>query len=158
MRMIKPPPVIVEPCGVAHTPYKTEGDGPIQGVLRPEMEAKLEFFPPYDTCLEGLEGFSHLIVLFHFHLVPEGDRVLRAKPYRYDRKVGAFACCSPRRPSGVGLDVVRLIRREGNVLVVSEVDMLDGSPILDVRPYIPKFHCRPDAELGWIRNRIPEDD
>ncbi len=150
--------ISIEPCGVAHTPYKTEGDGPIQGVFRPEMEVRLEFFPPYDTCLDGLEGFSHLIVLFHFHLVPDSDRVLRSKPYRYDREIGAFACCSPRRPSGVGLDVVRLIRREGNVLVVSEVDMLDGSPILDVRPYIPKFHCRSDAELGWIRDRIPEDD
>jgi tRNA-Thr(GGU) m(6)t(6)A37 methyltransferase TsaA len=155
--MTEPSPVVVEPCGVARTPYTVEGQGPIQGALREDVESRLEIFPEYETCLDGLEGFSHLVVLFHFHLVPPKERSLRTKPYLYDRQVGAFACCSPRRPSGIGLDVVRLIRREGNVLVVAGTDMLDGSPVLDVRPYIPKFHSLPDAELGWIKNRVPDE-
>jgi tRNA-Thr(GGU) m(6)t(6)A37 methyltransferase TsaA len=148
------PPVVVRPCGVVYSPYTAEAQGPIQGVLREDVESRLEVFPPYDACLDGLEGFSRLIVLFHFHLVGERGRSLTAKPYLYDHEVGAFACCSPRRPSGLGLDIVRLVRREGNVLVVAGGDMSDGSPILDIRPYIPEFHSFPDAELGWIRGRI----
>jgi tRNA-Thr(GGU) m(6)t(6)A37 methyltransferase TsaA len=148
--------VVVRPCGVARTPYTAEAQGPIQGVFREDVESRLEIFPPYDACLDGLEGFSHLIVLFHFHLVAEGERSLVTKPYLYDREVGAFACCSPKRPSGLGLDIVRLLRREGNVLVVAGADMTDGSPILDIRPYVPEYHSFPDAELGWIRDRIPE--
>jgi len=148
------PSVVVRPCGVAHTPYTPEAQGPIQGVMREDVESRLEIFPPYDTCLDGLEGFSHLIVLFHFHLIGEEGRSLRTKPYLYDREVGIFACCSPRRPSGLGLDIVRLVRREGNVLVVTGADMTDGTPLLDIRPYIPEFHSLPGAEVGWIRGRI----
>jgi len=150
------PSVVVRPCGVAHTPYTPEARGPIQGVFREDVELRLEIFPPYDACLDGLEGYSHLIVLFHFHLIREEERTLRTTPYLYDHEVGSFACCSPRRPSGLGLDIVRFVRREGNVLVVAGGDMNDGSPILDIRPYIPEFHSLPDAELGWIRGRIPE--
>jgi len=154
--MDETPPVVVRPCGVARTPYTPEAQGPIQGVFCEDVESRLEIFPPYDTCLDGLEGFSHLIVLFHFHLIREAEHLLREKPHWCDREVGAFACCSPNRPSGLGLDIVRLLHREGNVLVVAGADMTDGTPILDIRPYIPKYHAFPDAEPGWIRDRIPE--
>jgi len=149
-------PITVEPCGIAHTPFLKEGDGPIQGILRPEVEARLEIFPSFAEALDGLEGYSHLIVLFAFDQIPPEGRRLRVKPYLRDIEIGAFACCTPRRPSGIGMDVVRLLRREGNVLVVAEIDMLDGSPILDIRPYVPRFHSRPDAEMGWVEGRIPE--
>lgn len=146
----------VEPCGVAHTPYKKEGDGPIQGILRPGIEARLELYPSYETCLDGLEGYSHLVVLFAFDQIPPDERKFRVTPYLRDIEVGAFASCTPHRPSGIGIDVVRLISREGNVLVVAEIDMLDGTPLLDIRPYIPRFHHRSEATVGWIEGQIPE--
>ena len=112
-----------------------------------DAEGVIEVDPAFEAGLQDIEGFSHLYVLWHFHRVDDYD--LTAYPPSDDRPHGVFATRSPRRPSPIGLTVVRLLRREGRRLVVEGVDMLDGTPVLDIKPYLSSV---PEDQLrrGWL--------
>lgn len=143
------------PIGIAHTPFSEPADTPRQAALAKDALGTVEVFPDYREGLKDLEGFSHIILLFHFHrshgfsltLTPRGGSDLR----------GVFATRAPRRPNAIGFSVVRLRRIEDGILHVRNIDMLDGTPLLDIKPYIPEFDAPADAETGWF-GRMTGDD
>jgi tRNA (adenine37-N6)-methyltransferase len=116
------------------------------------IEGQIELDPSLAPGLKDLEGFSHLILLYHFHRTEGYD--LLARPFLDSDLHGVFAIRTPRRPNPIGLSVVRLLGIEGNVLRISDVDILDGTPILDIKPYVPEFDHREGARIGWLEGRV----
>src|ERR1700733_12495697 len=123
------------PIGFVHSPYKDTGQVPKGLGAKHEAPGRLSILPEFELGLTDIEGFSHLIVLWVFDRA-EGFQLLGTPPSD-NRPHGVFATRSPRRPNPIGLTVVKLLRREGNLLHVQGVDMLDGTPILDIKPYLP---------------------
>ncbi len=144
------------PIGVIRTPYGETSGIPIQGVFGPESKGTVEVFEPFAEGLADIEGFSHLYLIYVFHR-SEGYR-LKVKPYMDDRERGLFAVRAPKRPNAVGLSVVRLDRREGRILHISEVDMLDETPLLDIKPFVPRFDHRENARVGWMEEAFRRED
>jgi tRNA-Thr(GGU) m(6)t(6)A37 methyltransferase TsaA len=152
----------LRPIGIIHTPYKRDGEAPHQAYKSEEI-GEIEVFKEYEEGLKDVEGFSHLIILYMFHK-PVKRSVkkehyldsfgLLVKPYLDDTPRGLFATRSPNRPNPIGLSVVELLRREGNVLKVKGVDMLDGTPLLDIKPYVPKFDQRGNVKVGWLEGKV----
>lgn len=115
-----------KPIGVIHSGYKQREGVPIQGALLPDSRGRVEVFPKYQKGLKDIGGFSHIILLYHFHLA-RGYHLLD-KPYLEDEKHGIFSIRGPRRPNPIGFSIVKLERRVNNILYVSEVDIMDGTP------------------------------
>jgi tRNA (adenine37-N6)-methyltransferase len=136
-----------KPIGVIHTPYCRKEDTPIQGCFSPDNKGDIEIFPEYATGLKDIEGFSHLILLYHFHKA-EGYELL-TKPFLDKNKKGIFSIRYFARPNPIGLSVVKLLRVNGNHLEIGEVDMLDGTPLLDIKPYVPQFDIKEHVKDGW---------
>jgi len=137
-----------QPIGVVHSPFTLAKGVPIQPSRAKGVQGTIEIIPAYHQALDDLDGFSHIIVLAHLH---------RAKPYRLkvipylDTKPrGLFATRSPSRPNPIGLSVVRLLGIEGGVLAIEGVDLLDGTPVLDLKPYVGEFDLRKAARFGWL--------
>lgn len=145
--------IVFEPIGVVHSEFAEPRGVPVQGSLEPETEAVLEIFPEFAEGLKDVEGFSHLIVLYHFDRVGE-KRPLVTKPFLDDVPRGIFAIRGPRRPNPIGLTVVRLLGRRGRELRVGGIDMIEGTPILDLKPYIPRSDSFPDARVGWLEGKL----
>lgn len=143
---------VFRPVGVIHTPFRVKEGIPIQGGLAPETRGRVEVFREYEAGLNGLEGFSHIILLYAFHM--SDGFSLKQKPFLDDVEHGVFAIRSPRRPNPVGMTIVGLEDVDGNMLHVSGVDMLDGTPLLDIKPYVPEFDERKKARIGWLEERI----
>jgi len=137
--------------GVIHSPFGTKEDAPIQGAFVPEAEGVVEVFPEYAPALQDIETFTHLILLYRFDRA--GEVQLVRPTFLDDTPHGVLASRHPCRPNGIGLTVVRLVRREGDRLVVGGIDVLDGTPLLDIKPYIPLFDCRPEAGEGWFAGK-----
>ena len=142
--------------GVINTPFREKKGTPIQGYLAPESSGTVEVFPEYAEGLKDIEGFSHIVLLYCFHM-SEGYKLL-ATPFLDDVERGVFAIRAPRRPNPIGLTTVRLAKREGNILHVSGVDMLDGSPLLDIKPYVPEFDHFDDIRRGWLEGHLDRPD
>ena len=140
--------VVYQPIGIIHTEFTNEENTPIQGVFAKDAKGKVEVFPKYAAGLKDIDGFSHIILIYHFHL-SEGY-LLVAKPFLDDEEKGIFSIRHFRRPNPIGLSVVRLDRVKGNVLEVSEVDIRDGTPLLDIKPYVAQFDNRTDVKSGWL--------
>jgi len=155
-------PFDVRPVGVLHSPFRERFGIPRQPGLVPEVPGRLVFLPPYDRpeAVEGLEAFSHVWLLFRFHANPDAGAALTVRPPRLggNRRVGVFASRSPHRPNAIGLSVVRLEAVEqteaGPVLRLRGVDLLDGTPVLDVKPYVPYADAVPDARGGFAAGDI----
>jgi len=143
--------VVCTPIGIIHTGFATKETAPIQGAFEAEAEGRVEICDEFVAGLQDVELFTHLILLYHFDRAGE-TRLLRT-PFLDDTPRGIFATRHPCRPNGIGLTIVRLLRREGNVLVVSGIDVLDGTPLLDIKPYVPRFDCHPLAGEGWFSGR-----
>lgn len=125
-----------------------------------ELESELVIFPELQDTLEGIEDFSHIMVLYWAHLIPEHRKgTLQVHPMgRKDMpQKGIFATCSPVRPNSILLSPVRLISRKGNVLVVRGLEALDGTPILDIKPYIKDYHCIEEASMPEWMKRLREE-
>jgi tRNA-Thr(GGU) m(6)t(6)A37 methyltransferase TsaA len=140
--------------GIIHTPFKTPAGTPIQPTGADDVEAKIEIFSEYCQGLADLEGFSHIILLYLFHL-SKGFK-LKVKPFLDVKLRGLFATRAPARPNPVGISVVRLIRIDGSVLYVKEIDVVDKTPLLDIKPYIPEFDIREVDSTGWIEEKAKE--
>ena len=141
----------VEPIGVIHSPFAQREDMPIQPIGAAGAAGRVEVFEPFRAGLRDLEGFSHVILLYHFHR-SEGF-ALTVRPFLDDREHGVFATRAPRRPNPIGLSVLRLEGIKQGVLRVRDVDILDGTPLLDIKPYVPDFD-RPEAvRVGWLEGR-----
>lgn len=127
---------------------------PIQPVYARGCPGKVEVFPEYVEGLADLDGFSHVYLIYHFHLA-QGFR-LKSKPFLEDVERGIFAIRAPCRPNAIGLSIVELLSRENNVLHIDGADMLDGTPLLDIKPYTARFDCIPGTRNGW-QDRIDND-
>lgn len=141
--------VVCTPIGVIHTPHKKQADTPIQGVFSPDSRGEVEVFPPFVDGLKDIAGFSHLILLYHFHLC--SDYALQTKPFLANENMGIFAIRHFKRPNHIGLSIVRLYAVRQNTLEIGEVDMVDGTPLLDIKPYVPEFDYRESVKDGWYQ-------
>jgi len=145
-------PVSYEPIGVIHSPFKDRSGIPRQAIGAPEVTAKIEIFDEYIDGLSDLDGFSHIVVVFHMHLIQRGS--LKASPPWDNKEHGVFATRSPFRPNPIGISVVRLESIERNILNISCVDMADGTPVLDIKPYIPDLNPTEGVRLGWLKGKV----
>jgi tRNA-Thr(GGU) m(6)t(6)A37 methyltransferase TsaA len=147
-----PEPITFRPIGIIRTPF-TDTDGmPVQPVGATGVAGSIELDPAYAEALVDLDGFSHLTLLFHLHGISEAR--LTVTPFMDDRPHGLFATRSPARPNPIGLSTVRLVGIEGTTLRIEDVDMLDGTPLLDIKPYVPQLDDRPNARIGWYLGRV----
>jgi tRNA-Thr(GGU) m(6)t(6)A37 methyltransferase TsaA len=147
-------PMILEPIGVIHTPYQRREDIPRQGRLSSEI-CEIEVFPEYFPGLKDIEQCSHLFVLFWLHL---GDRGrLTGVPPHDGREHGVFATRSPSRPNPIALDIVELLEVKDNRLKVRGMDALDGSILLDIKPYSAEMDSIPEAEIAWQKKDAKGD-
>jgi tRNA (adenine37-N6)-methyltransferase len=140
-------PIAFEPIGFIHSEHTKPSDTPIQPVFAAGCRGRAEIFPQYEEGLRDLEGFSHIHILFHLHKA--GPTRLTVKPFLEDVPHGVFATCAPCRPNPIGLSLVRLIKREGNILFLDDLDILDSTPILDIKPYVSRFGKRQNTRDGW---------
>ncbi|HEX9756636.1 MAG TPA: tRNA (N6-threonylcarbamoyladenosine(37)-N6)-methyltransferase TrmO [Nitrospiria bacterium] len=136
------------PIGVIHTPYKTLENIPKSLGEAPTAEGIIEIDPVYEEGLIDIDGFSHLLVIFAFHL--SRVKPLKVIPPMQKKEKGVFATRSPHRPNAIGILTVKLLKREGRRLFVRGVDVLDKTPVLDIKPYLKHFNSRPDAQQGWL--------
>jgi tRNA-Thr(GGU) m(6)t(6)A37 methyltransferase TsaA len=143
-----PPVFTFRPIGVLRSTYEAKSGVPIQGVFDSESRGRAEIFEEYGPGLQDVEGFSHLILLYVFHKSKGYDLV--CQPYMEDELHGVFSVRAPRRPNPIGFSVVRLDRRDGLILHLSEVDFLDGTPLLDIKPFVPRFDHRSRVRVGWM--------
>jgi tRNA-Thr(GGU) m(6)t(6)A37 methyltransferase TsaA len=141
---------IMEPIGVIHSPFTEKDQTPIQA-SRSQTRGCVEVFTEFSGGLQDLEGFSHIILLYVFHC--SSGYSLQVKPFLDDQLRGLFATRHPCRPNPIGLSVVRLLARRENILDIEGVDMLDGTPLLDIKPYVPEFDERSDVGTGWYAHR-----
>jgi tRNA-Thr(GGU) m(6)t(6)A37 methyltransferase TsaA len=134
--------------GLIHTPFNNIREMPIQSVGASGIKGIVEVFPAFTEGLKDVEGFSHIILLYHFHQIKES--MLLVTPFLDSQPRGVFATRAPKRPNPIGLSVVKLDGIEGNILHVENVDILDGTPLLDIKPYVPEFDNHPADRVGWL--------
>ncbi len=144
-------PIQYHPIGIIHTPHKTTEGTPIQPTGAKGVPGTIEIFPEYSAGLADLAGFSHIFILYHFHLSKKFS--LKVKPFLDDQRRGLFATRAPSRPNPIGLSVVRLIGISESNLQVKDVDVVDGTPLLDIKPYVPEFDVRNVDQFGWIEKK-----
>lgn len=137
----------IHPIGVIHTLYERKEECPIQPVYCHESSGRVEVFPEYEAGLKDIETFSHIILLYSFDRMGRIDLV--RPTFLDDEPHGIYASRHPCRPNAIGLSTVRLIGREGNILIIEGVDVLDKTPLLDIKPYIAKYDAIPSASEGW---------
>ena len=136
------------PIGIIHSEFKSPVDTPLQAQLASGYKGRIELYAEYESALSDLETFSHIILIYHFHLSKGYKPVV--KPFHSDSPRGVLATRSPNRPNAVGLSVVRLERIDGRNLYVSNIDVVDGTPLLDIKPFIPTLGRQFGATLGWL--------
>lgn len=140
------------PIGAIHSPFDDIENMPIQPTGAVGVKGQVEIYDPYVDGLQDLDGFSHLILLYHFHR-SRGYR-LTVTPFLDDAVHGLFSTRAPKRPNGIGLSIVRLLAVHGARIEVADVDVLDGTPLLDIKPYVPQFDARDDVAIGWMEGRL----
>ncbi|MDD2251999.1 MAG: tRNA (N6-threonylcarbamoyladenosine(37)-N6)-methyltransferase TrmO [Dehalococcoidales bacterium] len=143
------------PIGIAHSRFTEMKNTPVQGAFAPQATGEIEVFEEYRDGLKDLDTFTHIILLYHFHLSQGYDLV--SEPQIEDDPHGVFSMRVNRRPNAIGFSVVKLDRIDGNILHVSEFDILDGTPILDIKPFVNMMDNRPDASNGWVKPPHMED-
>jgi tRNA-Thr(GGU) m(6)t(6)A37 methyltransferase TsaA len=136
------------PIGVIHSPFTEVQGMPIQPSGAAGVMGTVKVFEEFRAGLKDLDGFSHIILLYHFHC-SQGFS-LHVVPFLDIQERGLFATRAPKRPNPIGLSIVRLHRIEGAVLHVENVDVLDGTPLLDIKPYVPEFDAQADVRTGWL--------
>ena len=137
-----------KPIGIIHTPFKKPEGMPIQPAGAAGVRGSIEVFEEYHAGLKDLDGFSHIILLYFFHL-SQGFN-LKVIPFLDTKSRGLFATRAPKRPNAIGFSVVKLDEVETGVLYVQNVDMLDGTPLLDIKPYVPEFDSHAEVRTGWL--------
>lgn len=151
--------IAFEPIGIIRSPFTDPSGMPIQPAGATGIQGTVELFEEYRAALKDLNGFSHIILLYHFHrsqgftphVVPFMDTLPR----------GLFATRAPRRPNPIGLSVVQLNRIEDGVLQIENVDILDGTPLLDIKPCVPEFDIPPNVRTGWleqVKNKVTQQE
>ncbi len=125
---------------------------PIQPAAASGIKGKIEVFEEFSDGLKDLEGFSHIILLYHFHLSKKFS--LSVKPFMDDEPHGVFATRTPSRPNPIGISIVKLKGINGKILDVEDIDVIDGTPLLDIKPYVTEFDCVHGVKTGWLENNL----
>ena len=146
--------IIFKPIGIIHSSFKTIENIPIQNIGAKGERGTIEIFTEFAPGLKDLEGFSHLILLYHLHKV--NHFLLHVKPFLDDTKRGVFATRSPVRPNPIGLTVVKLIEIKDNLLIIEDVDMLDQTPLLDIKPCLPMIDDIENIRIGWLTGKMKQ--
>lgn len=141
-------PLTLHPIGIIHTPHTDPDKTPIQPHFAAGIPGTIEIAPAFEQGLQDLEGFSHLWLIYAFHRAAEPR--LTVTPFLEDVPHGVFATRAPCRPNPIGISLVRLTRREGRILHIEDIDILDATPLIDIKPYIPSFDRRDHARAGWL--------
>lgn len=142
----------MRPIGIIHSPYK-EGKGiPIQGTFDDKVEAWLELKDEYVNGLKDLDGFSHAIIIYYFHKSHREE--IEGRPFLEQNKHGIFAIRSPHRPNHIGFSIIKIKSVKANKVYFTEVDVLDGTPLLDIKPYVRYFDNRDNAIAGWLEQHF----
>jgi tRNA-Thr(GGU) m(6)t(6)A37 methyltransferase TsaA len=137
-----------EPIGIIHSPFQTLEGMPIQPTSQASRPGLVEIYPAYVEGLKDLDGFSHIYLIYHLHKAA-GYQAL-VTPFLDKQQRGLFATRAPRRPNPIGLSLVQLDRIEGNQLHITRLDVLDQTPLLDIKPYIPEFESQQEVRIGWV--------
>ena len=138
--------------GIIHSLFKEPKGTPIQPTVAKDIDGAVEVFQEYTEGLKDLDGFSHVILVYHFHFFKESS--LKVKPFMDDQIHGIFSTRAPNRPNPIGISVVQLIQIEGNILRVQDLDIVDGTPLLDIKPYVPEFDVRDIKKKGWLEKNV----
>jgi tRNA (adenine37-N6)-methyltransferase len=140
--------IAYQPIGIIHSPFPSIENMPIQPVGAAGIRGEIELFPEFAPGLKDLDGFSHIILLCHLHRAAQPRLVVT--PFLDSEPRGVFATRAPARPNAIGLSVVRLLSVEGSILQIENVDVLDGTPLLDIKPYAPAFDHFAVERVGWL--------
>jgi len=140
-------PITYQPIGVIRSPHTDPAKCPIQPRYARGIEGRIEINPAFEDGLDDLDGFSHIVLLFHFHRAK--PHRLKVVPFLDDAPRGVFSTRAPSRPNPIGMSVVRLVRREGCILHITNVDVLDGTPLLDIKPHVERFGVDGPIRSGW---------
>lgn len=141
-----------KPIGIIHSPFKKPEGTPIQTSAAKGIAGTVEIFSEYAEGLKDIKGFSHIILIYHFHL--SGKFSLKVKPFMDAQVRGVFATRAPGRPNPIGISIVRLVKIKKNKLYVQDVDIIDGTPVLDIKPYVPEFDIKMADKTGWLKKNI----
>jgi tRNA-Thr(GGU) m(6)t(6)A37 methyltransferase TsaA len=140
--------IVYRPIGIIHTPFRELENMPIQPSGAAGICGTVDLYPEFAEGLKDLDGFSHLILLYRFH--ESRGYSLTVTPFLDSETRGVFATRAPKRPNPIGLSIVRLVRIQGSTLGIENVDILDGTPLLDIKPYVPEFDHQEDCRIGWL--------
>jgi tRNA-Thr(GGU) m(6)t(6)A37 methyltransferase TsaA len=143
--------IIYRTIGTIRSPFKDIKGMPIQPTGALDIAGTVEIEASYVDGLKDIEGFSHIILIYHLHLSKRYS--LRVKPFLDNHLHGVFSTRAPNRPNPIGLSVVRLVKVEGCTLHIVDVDIVDGTPLLDIKPYVPEFDARKVERKGWLSKR-----
>jgi tRNA (adenine37-N6)-methyltransferase len=144
----------LKPIGVIHSPFTQQKGTPVQPSLSGSAQGWVEVFPEFEEGLQNLEGFERVWLIYWFHRID--SVVLKAIPYLDLQEHGIFATRAPCRPNRIGLSCVRLTGRTGGRIEVADLDVLEGTPLLDIKPYVPGFDVFPVARVGWLDKPLPD--
>lgn len=144
----------IEVIGIVHSPFQQRQGTPVQPKAAKNIKATIEIKQEFADGLADIDGFSHIVVLFGFH--KSTDYKLRVKPYLDDELKGVFATRAPKRPSQIGLSIVKLEKVCSNILHITGADMLDGTPVFDIKPYLPSLNPDGEIKIGWLREKYSQ--
>ena len=147
-----PKEIYFRPIGIIHSPFENLTGIPIQPTMS-NAKGKIEIFKPYQNALKGLNGFSHIFCLYFFDMV-KLPVPHQSKPFLKDEIMGVFAIRTPFRPNPIGLSILELIEIKENVLIVNNLDILDKTPVIDIKPFVPHFDNRETNKIGWLEGCI----
>lgn len=142
--------ITIRPIGILHSPFKQIDDMPIQPAGAIGIRGSLEIAPEYEKGLADLDGFSHIILIYYFHQVTGYQ--LSVTPFLDSVPRGIFSTRAPTRPNPIGISIVQLISVQDNILELENIDILDRTPVIDIKPYIPAFDQPEEVQVGWLTN------
>jgi len=145
----------VKPIGLIRTPFKDKKEVPIQP-FKSKAIGKIEVYKQYQQGLQDINGFSHLLLIFRFHK-SRGYKLL-VKPFLDTQMHGLFSTRAPRRPNQIGISVVKLLNRKNNILTVKGIDVIDKTPLLDIKPYVPEFAATEKVRIGWLKGKLQKGE
>jgi tRNA-Thr(GGU) m(6)t(6)A37 methyltransferase TsaA len=144
--------ITYHPIGVVHSRLKTPAGAPLQSVSGKLLKGTVEVFPKYVPGLKDLAGFSHLILISHLHLSSRPS--LTVRPFLDNAEHGVFATRAPARPNPIGISVVRLRKIRGGTIFIQDLELIEGTPLLDIKPYVPQIDARRTQKIGWLTRNI----
>ncbi len=140
--------IVFSPIGIIHSPFQERENMPIQPAGAKGVKGTVEVFEAFQEGLKDLDGFSHIILLYHFHRSHSFN--MQVVPFMDSEPRGLFATRAPKRPNPIGLSIVPVDKIENGVIHIRNVDILDGTPLLDIKPYVPEFDAQENVRTGWL--------